>query len=61
MTEDIKKRQQMEWTNTVTLTPEQVQRIIAEKMARGQIYSAQVRHKHSKSATICKNCQTEIV
>ena len=61
MTDEIKKQQQMEWTKTVTLAPDQVQHIIASKIARGRIYSAQVRHKHGKSAAICKNCQTEIV
>lgn len=61
MTDEIKKQHQMEWTKTVTLTPDQVQHIIAAKMARGRIYSAQVRHKHHKPVTVCERCQTEIV
>ena len=61
MTEEIKKKQQQEWLQTVTLTPEQVQSIIIAKAARGKVYSAAVRQKKTQTAVaVCDKCQTEI-
>lgn len=45
MTDEIKMKAQQDWTKTVTLTPEQVREIIANKLERGKLYSANVRKK----------------
>lgn len=45
MTDEIKLKTQQEWIKTVTLTPEQIREIIANKLERGKIYSVNVRKK----------------
>lgn len=59
MTDEIRKKQQQEWIQTVTLTQEQVQHIINEKIARGRVYAGFVRHKTPPVAKICEKCQIE--